>query len=38
MLIGPIMLLVIVPALQSYFVGRETAPEGRPGREEAEET
>jgi heavy metal efflux system protein len=26
MLIGPIMLLVIVPALQSYFLGRETAP------------
>jgi heavy metal efflux system protein len=27
MLIGPVMLLVIVPALQSYFLGRETAPE-----------
>ena len=26
MLIGPIMLLVVVPALQSYFLGRETAP------------
>jgi hypothetical protein len=24
MLIGPIMLLVVVPALQSYFLGRET--------------
>ena len=27
MLIGPVMLLVIVPALQSYFLGREIAPE-----------
>jgi cobalt-zinc-cadmium resistance protein CzcA len=27
MLIGPIMLLVIVPALQTYFIGREIAPE-----------
>src|SRR5579859_6678090 len=26
MLIGPILLLVVVPALQSYFLGRETAP------------
>jgi hypothetical protein len=24
--IGPIMLLVVVPALQSYFLGRETEP------------
>jgi heavy metal efflux system protein len=27
MLIGPVMLLVIVPALQSYFLGREIPPE-----------
>jgi cobalt-zinc-cadmium resistance protein CzcA len=27
MLIGPIMLLVIVPALQTYFIGQEIAPE-----------
>jgi heavy metal efflux system protein len=26
MLIGPILLLLVVPALQSYFLGRETAP------------
>ena len=37
MLIGPVMLLVIVPALQSYFLGRENAPE--PPREgQAEQT
>jgi cobalt-zinc-cadmium resistance protein CzcA len=30
MLIGPVMLLVIVPALQSYFLGREVAPEPPP--------
>jgi cobalt-zinc-cadmium resistance protein CzcA len=30
MLIGPVMLLVIVPALQSYFLGREVAPESQP--------
>ena len=29
MLIGPVMLLVIVPALQSYFLGVEGAPESR---------
>ena len=34
MLIGPIMLLVIVPALQSYFLGREIAQE--PSRPEGE--
>jgi heavy metal efflux system protein len=34
MLIGPVMLLVIVPALQSYFLGREIVPEPRtPGRD-----
>jgi heavy metal efflux system protein len=34
MLIGPVMLLVIVPALQSYFLGRELVPEPRtPGRD-----
>jgi cobalt-zinc-cadmium resistance protein CzcA len=38
MLIGPIMLLVIVPALQSYFIGREIAPEPRPRQGEAEQT
>jgi cobalt-zinc-cadmium resistance protein CzcA len=27
MLIGPVMLLVVVPALQSYFLGRETTAE-----------
>ena len=36
MLIGPVMLLVIVPALQSYFVGRET--EALPAVGEAEAT
>jgi heavy metal efflux system protein len=36
MLIGPVLLLVIVPALQSYFLGREIAPEAQPSREEAE--
>ncbi len=34
MLIGPVMLLVIVPALQSYFLGREIAQE--PSRPEGE--
>jgi cobalt-zinc-cadmium resistance protein CzcA len=38
MLIGPVMLLVIVPALQSYFLGREIAPQAPPSREEAEQT
>lgn len=38
MLIGPVMLLVIVPALQSYFLGREFAPEARPSQAETEET
>jgi heavy metal efflux system protein len=34
MLIGPVMLLVIVPALQSYFLGQEIVPEPRtPGRD-----
>jgi heavy metal efflux system protein len=37
MLIGPVMLLVIVPALQSYFLGRETAPETQPSQGEVEE-
>jgi cobalt-zinc-cadmium resistance protein CzcA len=36
MLIGPIMLLLVVPALQSYFLGRE-APEAHPHQEQAEE-
>jgi heavy metal efflux system protein len=38
MLIGPVMLLVIVPALQSYFLGRETATEPQAPQEEAERT
>jgi cobalt-zinc-cadmium resistance protein CzcA len=38
MLIGPIMLLVIVPALQSYFLGRESGSEPRTPRGEAELT
>ena len=38
MLIGPIMLLVVVPALQSYFLGREIEHEPRPRGEEAEQT
>jgi cobalt-zinc-cadmium resistance protein CzcA len=38
MLIGPLMLLVIVPALQSYFIGREFAAEPQPPRDEAEES
>jgi heavy metal efflux system protein len=36
MLIGPIMLLVIVPALQIYFLGREAAPEPQPPPQEEE--
>jgi cobalt-zinc-cadmium resistance protein CzcA len=36
MLIGPVMLLVIVPALQSYFLGREAA--SRPASEAVEPT
>ena len=38
MLIGPIMLLVIVPALQSYFLGREIAAQPQMPQEEAEPT
>ena len=40
MLIGPIMLLVVVPALQSYFLGREANTEPRPQQQqqEAEQT
>jgi hypothetical protein len=37
MLIGPVMLLVIVPALQSYFLGREGAPEPPASQAEAEQ-
>jgi heavy metal efflux system protein len=37
MLIGPVMLLVIVPALQSYFLGRETAPEPQTPQGEAKQ-
>jgi cobalt-zinc-cadmium resistance protein CzcA len=36
MLIGPIMLLVIVPALQSYFLGREIAAQPQTPEQEAE--
>jgi len=38
MLIGPVMLLVIVPALQSYFLGREIAPEPPRPQGETEQT
>jgi heavy metal efflux system protein len=38
MLIGPIMLLVVVPALQSYFLGRESEHQPRPRGTEAEQT
>jgi cobalt-zinc-cadmium resistance protein CzcA len=38
MLIGPVMLLVIVPALQSYFLGREFGRQPQPPRGEAERT
>ena len=37
MLIGPVMLLVIVPALQSYFLGREVAPQPQIPQGEAEQ-
>src|SRR5581483_2787732 len=37
MLIGPILLLIGVPALQSYFLGREPQGEPRPRRAEAEQ-
>jgi heavy metal efflux system protein len=36
MLIGPILLLIVVPALQSYFLGRDVEAEPRPRRAEAE--
>jgi heavy metal efflux system protein len=38
MLIGPVLLLVIVPALQSYFLGRETSREPRAPQIEADQT
>jgi cobalt-zinc-cadmium resistance protein CzcA len=38
MLIGPVMLLVIVPALQSYFLGRAIAPEPPRPQGETEQT
>ena len=37
MLIGPVMLLVIVPALQSYFLGHESAPAPRLPQGESEQ-
>ena len=36
MLVGPILLLVIVPALQTYFLRREVAPEAQPVQAESE--
>jgi len=33
MLIGPVLLLLVVPALQSYFLGRETSRPEQPQRE-----
>jgi cobalt-zinc-cadmium resistance protein CzcA len=38
MLIGPVLLLVVVPALQSYFLGREGSHEPPPAAREAEHT
>jgi cobalt-zinc-cadmium resistance protein CzcA len=38
MLIGPILLLLVVPALQSYFLEREAYPAPGPGPQEAEQT
>ncbi len=38
MLIGPILLLIVVPALQSYFLGREPQGEPRSPRTEAEQS
>jgi len=38
MLIGPVLLLVVVPALQSYFLGQERSPRPRQPRREAEQT
>ena len=37
MLIGPVMLLVIVPALQSCFLGQESAPAPRLPQGESEQ-
>jgi cobalt-zinc-cadmium resistance protein CzcA len=37
MLIGPVLLLVIVPALQSYFIGGENPEQPPPSEEEAEQ-
>jgi cobalt-zinc-cadmium resistance protein CzcA len=36
MLIGPVLLLVVVPALQSYFLGREAHPGPRSLPQQAE--
>jgi heavy metal efflux system protein len=38
MLIGPVLLLVVVPAIQSYFLGRETSREPRAPQIEADQT
>ena len=38
MLIGPVMLLVVVPALQSYFLGGEATAEPPASHEEAQPT
>ena len=37
MLIGPILLLLVVPALQSYFLEREAHPAPGPGSQEPEQ-
>jgi len=38
MLIGPILLLIVVPALQSYFLGQDAEAEPQGRRAEAEQT
>jgi cobalt-zinc-cadmium resistance protein CzcA len=38
MLIGPVLLLVVVPAIQSYFLGRETSRQPAQPQREAEPT
>ncbi|MGB6252533.1 MAG: efflux RND transporter permease subunit, partial [Bradyrhizobium sp.] len=38
MLIGPVLLLVVVPALQSYFLGRESSDQPEQPQREAEQT
>jgi cobalt-zinc-cadmium resistance protein CzcA len=38
MLIGPVMLLAVVPALQSYFLGGEISEQAQPSEGETEQT